>query len=189
MSDLAVAERYARALVELGQEEGLVEQFLGDLNGFQAVLDLESVDVLGTLAHPGFSLDERRAVLDEVLGQLKLHNHSANFLRITLDKGRFRAVPAIISSYTAAADALAGRVRARVTTAFELSPELEKSIQDALASATGKTILLDKTVDPLIIGGVVAEVGGRIYDASLRTRLLNLRQTLLSTNPEQAAEA
>lgn len=189
MPDLSAAERYARALVELGQEEGLVEQFLGDLNTFKAVLDLDGVDVLGTLAHPGFSLEERRGVLNDVLGQLSLHAHVANFLRITLDKGRFAIVPAIIARYTAAADALAGRVRARVTTAVELSPELEKSIQQALASATGKTILLDKTVDPLIIGGVVAEVEGRIYDASLRTRLVNLRQSLLSTNPEQAAEA
>jgi len=189
MPDLAAADRYARALVELGQEEELVETFLGDLNTFRAVLDLEGADVLGTLAHPGFSLEERRSVLNDILGKLKLHTHTGNFLRITLDKGRFRIVPAIIDRYTAAADALAGRVRARVTTAIELSPELEKSVQLALAAATGKTILLDKTVDPLIIGGVIAEVEGRIYDASLRTRLLNLRQSLLSTNPEQAAEA
>ena len=189
MPDLSAAERYARALVELGQEEDQVERFLADLNTFGAVLDLADVDVLGTLSHPGFSLQERRGVLDGILARLDLHTHTANFLRITLDKRRFRILPAIIDCYTAAADRLAGRVRASVTTAFELSPELEKSITDALAAATGKTVHIDKKVDPLIIGGVIAEVEGRIYDASLRTRLVNLRQSLLSTNPEQAAEA
>ena len=189
MADLAVAERYARALVELGQEEGLVDRFLTDLTSFQAVLDLPDVLLVETLSHPAFSLDERKAVLDDVLGKLDLHSHAANFLRLCLEKGRFRSVPAIIASYTVAADALAGRVRAVVTTAEPMTKTLEKQVQASLAKATGKTILIDAKVDPLLIGGVVAEVEGRIFDASLRTRLVNLRQSLLLTNPDQAFEA
>lgn len=189
MADLAVAERYARALVELGQEEGLVERFLTDLQTFQSVLDLPDVGLVETLSHPAFNLDERKAVLNDVLGRLDLHTHAGNFLRLCLEKGRFKSVPAIISSYTTAADALSGRVRAVVTTAEPMNKTLEKQVQASLAKATGKTILIDAKVDPLLLGGVVAQVEGRIFDASLRTRLVTLRQSLLLTNPDQAAEA
>ena len=189
MSDLAVAERYARALVDLGQDEGLVDRFLTDLTSFQAVLDLPDVLLVETLSHPAFSLTERKAVLHALLSTLDLHPHAANFLRICLEKGRFKSVPAIIASYTLAADALAGRVRAVVTTAQPLTKALEKRVQASLAKATGKTILIDAKVDPLLVGGIVAEVEGRIFDASLRTRLDTLHQTLLLTNPEQALEA
>ncbi|MCP4805049.1 MAG: ATP synthase F1 subunit delta [Proteobacteria bacterium] len=189
MADLAVAERYARALVDLGEEEGLVDQFLADLTTFQAVLDLPDVLLVETLSHPAFALEERKAILDDILAKLDLHKHSANFLRLCLEKGRFRSVPAIVASYTLAADTLAGRVRAVVTTAEPMTKALEKKVQASLAKATGKTILIDSKVDPLLIGGVVAQVEGRIFDASLRTRLVNLHQTLLLTNPEQALEA
>jgi F-type H+-transporting ATPase subunit delta len=189
MPDLAVAERYAQALIELGDEEGLVERFAADLGTFTALSQQDDVDLVATLGHPAFTLDERRAVLEDVLGQLGLHAHSANFLRIVLEKGRFPALPHIVDAYVRSADALAGRVRATVTTATPLSASLESEVKAALESATGKTVLVESKVDPLIIGGVVAQVEGRVFDASLRTRLLALRQSLLSSNPDQAYEA
>ena len=186
MPELAVAQRYAQALIELGDEESLVDRFATDLGTFLALSEQEGVDLVGTLGHPAFTLDERQAVLEQVLGKLGLHIHIANFLRIVLEKGRFPALPQIVDAYIRNADALAGRVRATVTTATPLSASLESEVKAALESATGKTILVQSKVDPLIIGGVVAEVEGRVFDASLRSRLHALRNSLLSSNPDQA---
>ncbi len=186
MPEAAVAERYAKALIDLGDEEGLVERFGADLGVFAALSQQDGVDLVQTLGHPAFTLDERKAVLEAVLERLSLHIHTANFLRIVLEKGRFPALPHIVEAYLKSADALAGRVRATITTANPLSASLEAEVKAALESATGKTILVESKVDPLIIGGVVAQVEGRVIDASLRTRLLDLRQSLLSSNPDQA---
>ena len=62
-------------------------------------------------------------------------------------------------------------------------------VETALAATTKKTVHIESKVDPLIIGGVIAEVEGRIIDASLRTRMLKLRQSLLNASPDLVAEA
>jgi len=183
----AVADRYATALIEIGQEQGLTDTFAQDLKRFGAVLGNE--ELLAALSHPAFGLDERTAVLNQVLEFVPMHKHAANFLRLVLEKGRFQNIPAIIAAYNRRADSLAGRVRAVVTTATPLTPELENEVAAALAAATSKTVLIQSKVDPLIIGGVIAEVEGRVIDASLRTRMLKLRQALLNASPDLAAEA
>ena len=187
MPDAAVADRYARALIDLGQEEGLTETFTTDLQGFAGLLD--NADLLGALSHPAFELSERMRVLNEVLGLVTLHVHTGNFLRVVLEKGRFSQLPGIITAFNKRADTLAGRARAVVTTATPLTPELEKEVAAALAAATSKTVVIESKVDPLIIGGVIAEVEGRVIDASLRSRMLRLRQSLLNASPDLAAEA
>lgn len=187
MPDMAVADRYAKALIQLGQESGLTETFVGDLKNFSGLL--ENPELLAALSHPAFGLGERMNVLNKVLELVPMHTHSANFTRIVLEKGRFGNMPGIIDAYNKRADALAGRVRAVVTTATPLSSVLEKEVAAALAAVTNKSVMVESKVDPLIIGGVIAEVEGRIIDASLRTRMLKLRQSLLNASPDLVAEA
>jgi F-type H+-transporting ATPase subunit delta len=76
------------------------------------------------------------------------------------------------------ADELAGRVRASVTTAEPADQATADQIRKVLESNTGKTVLVDFLVDPDLIGGIVARVGDTVYDASIRARLKNLRETL-----------
>ncbi|MFO0002631.1 MAG: ATP synthase F1 subunit delta [bacterium] len=119
-----------------------------------------------------------------MLPGLGLHPHVASFLRLLLDKDRFAALADIAREYRALADAEAGRVRATVTTAAELTPATRDAVANALVRSTGKKVVLETRVDPALLGGLVAQVGGRVYDASLRTRLERLQLSLV--NPSQA---
>ena len=183
MPDSTIAERYARALVEIGQAQDKVDAYGADLSRFAAVLN--TTELMGALSHPGFSVEERQNVLSEVLNLMELDLMVANFIRLVQEKGRVPVLPAIAERYALLANKLAGRVCALVTTAVPLDAALSDQVKTSLAAATGKTILIDSQVDPEILGGLVAQVEGRVYDASLRTRLLNLRQTLLATTPDQ----
>ena len=71
-----------------------------------------------------------------------------------------------------------GLVRARVVTAVALPADLETALRDKLARVTGKTVILDKKVDPAVIGGVCVTLGDRILDGTVRTNLDRLRKTL-----------
>lgn len=183
MPSSTVAERYARALVEIGQDDSKVDAYGADLSRFAELLN--TTELLGALSHPGFSIEERDSVLADVLGKLELDPMVANFIRVVQEKGRVPVLPAIAERYALLADKLAGRVRALVTTAVPLDAAMTAQVKASLEAATGKTILIDPVVDPDILGGLVAKVEGRVYDASLQTRLLNLRQTLLATTPDQ----
>jgi F-type H+-transporting ATPase subunit delta len=85
---------------------------------------------------------------------------------------------AIRDEFNRLADEAAGRVRAEVRSANPLRDEQRARLVDALARRTGKNIELTMHVDPSLIGGAIATVGGLVFDGSLRTQLSQLRSTL-----------
>lgn len=181
MADRSIARRYARAFIELAAEQGVVDR-LGDELA-RAVTAVRSHDDLAfsALCNPVFTLAERRAVLGELLARLGLHPLTANLLRLLLDKGRFSALPDVLEVYVTQADERAGRARVIVETAEPLSAQLEAAVQQALSKSTGKKVVVETRVRPELIGGIVARVGGTVYDASVKHRLEDIRQRLLGS--------
>ena len=181
MIDGSLARRYAKALLELGQEAGKADLYGTQLAAFVALLLANNGQLHGVMSNPSFTAAERKSVLEAVLPQAALDPMMMNFLRLVLEKERFAALPDIAREYRSLADSLANRVRATVITAAPASPALQSEIARALPSATGKTVVVEASVDPSLLGGLVARVGGRVFDASLRTRLESLQVTLATT--------
>lgn len=178
MSD-AAARRYAQALIELAAEVDAVDRVGADLDGFaQAAVANEGL-LGGALASPVFTVEERRGVLDAVLPKLGVHDLVSRVLHLANDKGRMALVPKIAEAYRAMADVRTGRVRVAVQTAEPLTAQLETEVRMALEKLTGKTVVLTTEVEPELIAGMVARVGDKVYDSSLRTRLQMMRQSLL----------
>jgi F-type H+-transporting ATPase subunit delta len=139
------------------------------------------------LFSPAFSSDERRAVLAEILPRLGLGKLVVDALGLLNDKGRLHLLPAVARAYGSLADRRAGRMPVVVRTARPLSDALTAEIRDALAAATGATVVLDCRVDERLLGGLVCEVGAKVYDASLRSRLDAVRLTLLNAQEPAVA--
>jgi F-type H+-transporting ATPase subunit delta len=178
MADGSLARRYARALLSLGVAQGCIDQLGADLGTFASVLDQDDGQLRGILNNPGLTTTERKNVVVAVIGMLSLHPLSQNFINLLVDKSRLGVFDDIQRAYSDMADELAGRVRATVTTAAAADTSTADQIRQVLESTTGKTVLIDFQVDPDLIGGIVARVGDTVYDASIRARLQNLRETL-----------
>lgn len=183
MADTGTPARYARALVEIAQEDGLLDRFSQDVQNLSSVFNDRQNGLVEALSHPGFSQEERMGVLNAVLDLYKLHPLVVSFLRVVQDKGRARLLPAIFDEYNRLADTAAGRVRVKLTTASPLHEGLRVEVRAAMERATGRQVVLDERVNPDIIGGLVAEVEGRVWDASLRARLDDLRSQMLQASP------
>jgi len=176
-----VARRYAQALIEVAEEAGAIDQIGADLNGFAQLLDAHEGMLGGALGSPVFTTEERSAVLDGILPKLPMHPLSSNLLRLLNDKRRFPALQDIVVAYGELADARAGRQAVTVTTAEPLTPQVEAEIRQALEASTGKQVRLTTKVDPSLLGGLIAKVGGTVYDSSLRTRLDQIKHALVSS--------
>ncbi|HMV69794.1 MAG TPA: ATP synthase F1 subunit delta [Myxococcota bacterium] len=187
MADANAARRYARALVELAVESEAEEIVLGELQRLVANLAGDGRELRHVLCSPVFSAEERAAVLGVILPRLGVGRVTASFLRLLSDRGRFGVIDEVLRLYTAAMDERAGRVRVHVSTTEPLSPQMEHAIRVTFERATGKQVVLDASIDASLIGGMVARLGDRVFDASLRTRLDDLRRKLLTSTA--AAEA
>jgi F-type H+-transporting ATPase subunit delta len=175
----SIARRYARALFGMGVDSGKFEQLgreLGDL----ASLWGGSAELRQALENPVFAAGEKRAVLEKLLPRVTPTPEVQRFVLLLLERRRIVLLPAIARAYQDMADAHLGRVRAQVTSAEPLAPPVLDRVRRALEQRTGKQVIVEASVDPDLIGGVVARVGDLILDGSVRTQLADLRAKLLN---------
>jgi len=173
-----IARRYARALIRIGQEDGQYERYGQELLSFEEALGL-SAELREVMENPIYGKDQKKALFHALNSTLRLSPTVTNFILLLIDKRRLGYFAEIVSSYREMADEVAGRTRAKVTSAVPLSAESVEAIKKRLASMTGKEVLLTLEVDPGLIGGVVTQIGGVIYDGSIRTQLENLKESLM----------
>lgn len=173
----SIARRYAKALFGLAVEAGRVEAWATSLLALQQVID-GSPDLQDVLSNPVYSKEQRRAIVERLGAALSLDQDPRNLLFLLGDRNRLAYLSAIVTTFRDFADEHLGRVRAKVVSAVKLDDAAAQAIADKLTQATKAQVLLDRAVDPALLGGVVAQVGSLVYDGSVRTQLEDLRQQL-----------
>ena len=183
MSNSSLAKRYARALFSIGEEEGIVAQIGNDLGDFSDALSANEQELFLVFTNPIIAVEELLPIVNTLAEKMALHPHTANFISLLLEKSRIVLFFDICSIYQEMADKKLGKVRAFVETAVNISEEEKQEIQKSLAKANNvqlDNLLVEYTTNPELIGGIIAKVGDTLYDASIRTRLQDIKTSLLS---------
>jgi len=175
----SVARRYARALFQIGVDNGTYEALGQELSDL-AELFSGSPALRPALENPVFKPSEKAAILAKILPRVTPSETVRRFALLLLERGRIRALPAIARAYRELGDRHAGRVRAMVTSAQPLSAADLDRVRRSLEARTQKKVMLESQVDPSLIGGLVARVGDLVLDGSVRTQLATLREKLLN---------
>jgi F-type H+-transporting ATPase subunit delta len=172
-----VGARYAQALFELADEAKMVAVAEDDLRSLKA-MSAESVDLRRLIASPAFSAEDKGKALLAVAGKAHLNPMTKNFLGVLAANNRISALPDVIRAFELLAAGRRGAVAAEVTSAIKLTAAQEKTIAAELKKAFGKDPEITTTVDPAILGGLKVKVGSRLFDASLKSRLDQLKFAL-----------
>lgn len=177
MINNAIARRYAKALVQLGSENGLVDRFSQEL---KAVNDLfaDNAELRAAFGNPAFTADQKKQIMRELIARLQSSELVANFLLLLVDKNRVAFLSQIVETYGQLADEQSGVIRPVITTAFALDEAQVVSITAALEQKTGKKVLPQVTVDPSLIGGVLTQIGDIAYDSSVKSQLARINDIL-----------
>ncbi|MFA5890180.1 MAG: ATP synthase F1 subunit delta [Actinomycetota bacterium] len=160
---------YAAALFQVAKAEGALEQVGDELFRFARTLETES-SLRDALVDLNVPTDRRAAVIRELLGP-KASQHTVNLLAFLVQQGRARDLPAIIDAMSRLAATEGNKAIATVRSAVHLDDGQRERLKAALESATGKKVELKVLVDPAVVGGLVAQVGDTVFDASVRRRL------------------
>ena len=177
MKTSGVARRYARALFALARDDGTIDAVRRELDDMSELLAANPA--LGnSMFRPLHPALERRALLGAVCERMGSTALVKNFYSFLIDQRRLVNFPSIHEEYGRLADEAAGRTVASVVTASPLSADQSERLRRALSATTGQVVQLDVDVDPSLIGGAIATVGGLVFDGSLRTQLHQLRAAL-----------
>jgi F-type H+-transporting ATPase subunit delta len=173
----AAARRYARAVFELAEQEGQVDEWGHRLAAVRELMSDPAV--ASVLTNPTIATEQRMALM--AAAPHVFDPETTNLAKLLIESNRVRDVGGIADEFQRLADEAAGRVRATVTTAVELTPGDRDRVETELSKRLGKEIRMHVVVDPRILGGLKLQYGDRLVDASVSTRLQQLRRRLAAS--------
>jgi F-type H+-transporting ATPase subunit delta len=179
VSQDTVAQRYAQAIFDLGVETSSVRRLADDMRGLVAAFQA-SVDLQRVMGNPLVPESARLAAVREIAERLGLSRLAINAAGLLTSRKRMAALPAISLELDRLADEQSRTQRVTVVSAEPLSEPYAERLTRELEHMTGKTVILDRKLDPELLAGVVIQLGDQIIDGSARARLADLRSQLLS---------
>lgn len=167
------ARRYAHAAFELAVAEGTMDEWRKQLGALRDVVSDPKVAAI--LRNPTIPAERR---MELFTSEPFLDLEATNLARLLIESRRVDQTGAIADEFERLADEAAGRVQVTVTTAVELSPEARDRVARELAARLSEEVRIHAVVDPRILGGLKLEYGDHLVDASVATRLQQLRRRL-----------
>ncbi|MBM4376695.1 MAG: F0F1 ATP synthase subunit delta [Deltaproteobacteria bacterium] len=173
----AIARRYARAVFEIGRETKKLDALVTELNSFaEAYRSSPELQDLERL--PNLNDAARRAVLTELGKRLQASDPTVNTVALLAERQRLVLLPDVATLLQEMSDEHAGVVRATVRSAKKLSPAYVTRLAERIRDVTGRNVILTTQEDPSLIAGVVAQIGDRVIDGTVRGRLDRLSASL-----------
>jgi F-type H+-transporting ATPase subunit delta len=175
----AAAERYARAIFELGSESGQLDRLTQEIAEFAASFQ-EQAGLRRTLENPVLEEVVRERVLRQVARHSQYSPLATNSLLVLLRRRRLGELPAIARRLRTLADEKNGVSRAKIVSAGSLPESYFNQLKQRLEGALGRRVIVEHEEDPSLIGGVLVRVGDNTFDGSIKGRLEELERRLLA---------
>ncbi len=174
MSEIQVASRYAKSLIDLAGEQNAVEAIRKDIELFLETCR-ENPQLQAILKNPIISLDKKANILDGLFAG-KVHEMILSYFKIVIRKGRSEILFATAKEFISQYNVLKNVVKATVTSASPLSQENIQQIEEVVKQSTKGEVILTSIVDPKLIGGFILKVGDKQFDTSISSKLNKLKK-------------
>ena len=171
-----IADRYAQALFEVGEETQTTSELYQELSELVKILN-ENNDFYSFLKSPLISCEDKKTVMQNIF-ENQLSDSMNNFLKIVIDKDRMSVLEKIKESYKSLLNDKNNVLEGTAITAVALSEEEIKDLEKNLSKKYNKNVTLTNVVDEAILGGVLVKLGNEEIDGTVRTRLSNIKKQL-----------
>lgn len=179
-----LARVYAEALLALAEQDHSADDIGAELHTVAADVVGKNPSIAAFLDNPAVTAKTKLPVLGQAFGGAS--DLFKKFLDVLTRNNRLGLLRDIAAAYQAIRDKQAGRVRVLVRAAAPLGDDQKSELQQTLAGRLNKEPVLTVRVEPELLGGLIVQVGDRVYDSSVRTRLDTLRNTLLASGSHGA---
>lgn len=172
------ARPYAKAILEVVESPAQSRSIHQELSRFESVRR-DSQPLKESMENPAVGMDARIGIIGEVGRRLELSALAVRILEVLTRNHRINQLGSILEALGQMINDEAGVSVAKVRAAHQLDQAQRSELQAALEKRFGKKIELEVSTDPELLGGFVAQIGSEIYDASVRGRIENLRESLV----------
>jgi len=170
----ANTRRYAKAVFQIAVERAELDRWQSDLRKI-ANLDKDAAFTM-LLESPRLRFDDKVRLLSERLGDV--NPMALNLVYLLVAKDGLSITGEIANEYQRLLDSYHGIEQAEVITAIPLDDEERLKIEERLGAVVGKKVVIKPEVDPSLIGGIVARIGGKLMDGSTHSQLEALKKEM-----------
>ena len=168
-----LARRYARALLELAREARTLDATGQELAAVAAAF--EDPRLRAVVLNPAVDAGARRRIVAGVVDALGISPSVANLVKLLADRDRLSILTEIAQSYETLVDAEIGRTRVRISSALPLEAAERTELTELAKRLAGAAeVVVTTAVDAELLGGVVLDIHGTVWDGSLRTQLARI---------------
>ncbi len=171
-----LSRRYAKAIFALAREEHGEENFALELDRFVEAYNTSPLNMV--LTNPTLGVQTRKNIAVQIAQTLNLPALVIRFLSFLTERDRLAYLPSITLRYHRLLDEAKGRVEARVVTPTPLAAAMMEKVNRVLKGICGKEVILKEHIRPELIGGLLIELEGKVYDGSIRTQLERMKETI-----------
>jgi F-type H+-transporting ATPase subunit delta len=167
------AIRYAKAILDFATDANKATEVNADMKSIVVAIE-ESVELKDFLSNPIVKQEVKKAALAQIFTDVQPQTNK--LFDLLLENKRFEILHSIASEYNSLFDEKNGVQAATVTTAFAITPELEKQVLAKITTFSDKKITIKNIVNPDIIGGFILRIGDMQYNASVSSKLQELKR-------------
>uniref|UniRef100_A0A7V5XGD5 ATP synthase subunit delta n=1 Tax=Thermodesulfobacterium geofontis TaxID=1295609 RepID=A0A7V5XGD5_9BACT len=177
MRAMAIAFKYAKGLFTVGKELGKTKEFGEELRQIKELL-ISMPEVLSALQNPIYPPDLKMEIIGEILKAVKVDPEIERFLKLLVERRRIQYIEEIVTMYQELLDEELNIARGEIITAYPISEEEKKEIENVLKDYLKKEVILESKVDVGIIGGIRIRIGDLIFDGTLKTQLGKFKEII-----------
>ena len=165
---------YARALLDVVSAEGEADRLSDELFRVASSFS-ESEELQSALSNRLLPFERKQGIISDLIGS-RASSVTVSLVNMLVGVNRVKDFDALAKRMMSLAAEVEGHVVAEVRSAIELDAATRERLTGRLAEVTGKAVKLNVVVDPSVVGGLVAQVEDTLFDGSVRSRLLELRE-------------
>lgn len=175
MASTKSAIRYAKALMDLGLAQGKIERLEKDLSRFEQVMQTSN-DFRIFLNSPVIRDDKKIAIYHQILSNFD--ELTMAFFSLVTKNGREQLLPEIARQFHRLLEKHRDIVSGTITTSSALDVETKQTIIRKVSASFKGNLSLKEEVDPTLIGGFIIRIDDKQIDASVASKLKQLKQEL-----------
>lgn len=172
---MQTSNEYAEALFALATEENCRQEIADALAVISAAFE-ENEGYLEVLSSPAILMSERLSAIDAAFSSLC--EYAVSFVKLLCERSVIKAFPVIAAEYDRLLKEVNKTRTAKVTSAVPLTKDEAKALQDKLSVTCKQPVFLEFSVDENLLGGMIVEIDGKVYDASLKRQLRDLKDVI-----------
>lgn len=178
MQNPRLASRYAKSLMDLAIEQNNLDTVLADMKLVDGACS-QSRELIAVLRSPIIAADKKQNVITSIFGS-RFNALTQGFLKLLISKGREANLPEIAHSFIAMYKEMKNIKTVKLTTAMPLNEATKLNLKAKIVTALqGKEVEMHEAVNPDLIGGFVLEMDDKLFDASIRRDLNDVKTQFL----------